>query len=726
MLALLVLYSLTGLSSAERYLEISLARRRGFTRPALLAVAVGEPVVVLVIALPLGLLLATGGLAVLADTSLAAGTPIGLDAPSLAAAAVALAGGVTAAVAGSWGLWHGSGRTDEAMAGRRSTAAAVDAFAVALAGAGLIGLSTRGSLGVAHPDPIAALAPGLLAVGAGVLGLRLAAVAIRAAVPATRNSRHIAGFLAVREVARRRPEVLRQLLPLTVAVVLVSFAVTSWKLASDNRVAVADFETGASRVLDVDVRPGVDLVTAVRRADPGGHDAMAAAVEETQDGRLVAVDATRLAAVVPWPHGLTSLSAGRIARYLTPPTAPAVDVTGTALTAVVALPTDAPPVTLSATLFSLLDQYESTVTFGTVHSGTGRYTAALDGFCTSTCRLVDLSPTAASHAPTGGAVPFELSRLSVVTPTGSHSISFGAGRRHSWTASPSAVAVTTPPDSGVVSFDLPGTYLGTQAIVLSPADVPAPIPAVVTADLAAINAPAPPDDAQTVTGIDGATLTVSGEIQAPTLPEIGNEAALVDLGSARLAQTQPVQATLQVWLRHGADSSIIERLRAQGVTVVSSVSASVRATALDRSPLALAYRFVLASAPVAALLGLGSAAAAVLATRRRRRSDQRALGAMGIGSRVVIGSVLLEVGLILGVAWLVGAIVGSVASRLALASLPQFVGGTGGIPVGHGLPTASLVAVLAAMAVLFALTAVATVVAMLGRARRGRTGPMSP
>jgi hypothetical protein len=99
--------------------------------------------------------------------------------------------------------------------------------AIALGGAGLIALSVGGSLSGAHPDPVAAFAPALLALAAGVLAVRLVALAIRALLPATRDTRLLATFLALRELARRRPSALRRLLPLIAAIAVAVFSVAA-------------------------------------------------------------------------------------------------------------------------------------------------------------------------------------------------------------------------------------------------------------------------------------------------------------------------------------------------------------------------------------------------------------------------------------------------------------------------------------------------------------------
>jgi predicted lysophospholipase L1 biosynthesis ABC-type transport system permease subunit len=211
-----------------------------------------------------------------------------------------------------------------------------------------------------------------------------------------------------------------------------------------------------------------------------------------------------------------------------------------------------------------------------------------------------------------------------------------------------------------------------------------------------------------VTGLDDNVLTVAGEIQVPTLPEIGGDAALINLSFAQLALVAPSQATSQVWLSADAPASILQRLSALGVSAQSSTSAAAQADALDKSPLALAYTFGLYAALLAAVLATGSTAFGILAVGKRRRGDLRDLRAAGITRQVVIRSALLENGLVLGVALVIGGVVGVIASQLALASLPEFSNGTGRVPIIHAIQVPPLAALLAALALLFAATALMT------------------
>ena len=161
------------------------------------------------------------------------------------------------------------------------------------------------------------LAPGLLALGAAVIALRLAVLLIGVGIRRTAESPRIASFLALRELGRR-PAVLRQALPLAAAVTVCLFAIGSYARAASNRSLLAHFEVGADRVVSVSTKPGFDLASAVRRADPTGRQAMAAAFYRSTYGQLLAVDSSRLAAVATWPSGLHTMAKEELARRLAP------------------------------------------------------------------------------------------------------------------------------------------------------------------------------------------------------------------------------------------------------------------------------------------------------------------------------------------------------------------------------------------------------------------------
>jgi putative ABC transport system permease protein len=710
LLVLVVLYALARSTAVARRPEAEFARRHGFTRPAMFVLAVGEPAALIVAALPVGLFLAWIVVTLVSRSLFIGGVPVTFDLWSVVAAIGVCSLGVLAVALASAELWR---RQDSA--GSRGAAlaeTALDVCAIALALAGLLALATEGSLDATHTNAFALLAPGLLALGAGVVALRLVLVLIALGIRRTGESTRIASFLALRELGRR-PAVLRQALPLAAAVTICLFAVGSYARAAANRSLLAHFEVGAGRVVDVSVRPGFDLEGAVRRVDPSGRRAMAAVLYRSSYGRLLAVDSTRLAAVATWPRSLSAQATGVIARRLSPRGPTPVVVRGDAVRLRIAVPAGTPAISLALGLYDDVYGSTSTLELGPVEPGTHVYSASLKGDCPGTCRVLDLSPAWASSAEFAHPVRIEL--LGVAERASGRSwrpVRFGAGVAF-WRAEPSAARVEPSLSRRGVVFASPGTLLG-AGVLFVPASATRHVPAVITSGLAQLNPPAPPANTLTLQNLDGNPLTADAIAVVPTLPLVGTSGALVDLRMAERALTgQVVDSTDQVWLSDAAGPDIIQGLRAMGVTVGATRRASMLRSQLDHSGTAFGYDLMLIVSPIVALLALGTIMFDIVSDRRRRRRDLASLRVAGVPGRVLHRSLLLEYLTVLVTALVVGAGVGFGALALALPSLPEFVSGTGLLPISTSVPVVPVVgAALCLTLVFFAMAGSTTWLAL--------------
>ena len=130
LLSLLIVYSL-GRSDrvADRRSESEFARRHGFPRSALIALAVGEPAALILAALPVGLLLAWGSLGIISHTLFESGTPVRFPVSSILTAVGASVAGVIAMTLASLDLWRS--RATGARQARRFSVA-IDAVALFL------------------------------------------------------------------------------------------------------------------------------------------------------------------------------------------------------------------------------------------------------------------------------------------------------------------------------------------------------------------------------------------------------------------------------------------------------------------------------------------------------------------------------------------------------------------------------------------------------------------
>ena len=326
-----VLYMATANASSARAGEVALAKLRGFPPGAVLAFGLLEVLLLLVAAVPLGLLAGRAGIGLVSATQLLPGTPVEVPPGALAGAGVAFAGALAAAfLAGARVL-----RRSVPELARRATAGRPgrwqvlgEAVAFVAAGAGLTLLLLGGALGHEQRGDFRAtalLVPGLVTLMAALAGARLLATVCRAAYRPTRASPRLGAFLAVRQVARR-PVGLRLVVVLATAVGLATFAVAGWSVFASNRHDRALAEVGAARVLTVRAPDQASPVAQVNAADPGGRLAMAVATSLTPsaDVELVGVDTGRLATVGFWRPDLAERPLAELLAELRAPIGPAL------------------------------------------------------------------------------------------------------------------------------------------------------------------------------------------------------------------------------------------------------------------------------------------------------------------------------------------------------------------------------------------------------------------
>lgn len=302
-----VLYMMTANASAARSGEVALAKLRGFPPSALLAFGLLEVLLLLVAAVPLGVLAGRAGIGLVSAAQLLPSTPVAVPPGALAGAGAAFVGVLAAALLSGVQVLRRSvpELARRATAGRPGRHQVLgEAVTLVAAGAGLTVLLLGGALGHGQRGDFLAtalLVPGLITLMAALVGARLLAAACRAAYRPTRASPHLGAFLAVRQVARR-PAGLRLVVVLATAVGLASFAVAGWSVFGRNRHDRAVAELGAARVLTVRAPDQASPRGQVRAADPGGRLAMAVATSATPnaDVELVGVDTGRLAAVGFW------------------------------------------------------------------------------------------------------------------------------------------------------------------------------------------------------------------------------------------------------------------------------------------------------------------------------------------------------------------------------------------------------------------------------------------
>ena len=702
LLSLIVLYFVAARTAESREPDVLLAELRGYPVARRSAVALLEPLSLLLIALPSGVFVAWLAGRLSAPQLFVHGVTPSIDSLAVAIALLTFAAGGVAIVLGARGLMR-TARASTPETGIRPLGLALDAIAVAFAIAAFVEVALSGVSSGSRTDPLAALAPGLLAFGLGVAGARLLPLLARLLIPSTRNSGRVGTTLASRRIARLT-SLSRQVIVLSMSVGLATFAVSGWAVAGHNRAVRSEFAVGASRVLTVQSKPGVDFLPAVRKAEPKGDTAMAVVIENASDGQTLAVDAERLAAVASWPAGLTVKSASAIARSLAGSAAPPVFLRGARLRVSADLLRGVTPdPQFQATVFD--DDYDtiSTLNLGSLRAGSHDYRASLAGACAGSCRLVNFgitwSPPPSSTAQSVH-VALHVSSLLVQSSTGRwESVAAGLVDARRWRGTNGVSLLGS--SSGLAVNATVQVYGG--ASTFGPADVPASLPAVVIGSQSGV-----PEGV----GLDGATITLKPVASVDALPGGVSGATMVDLALAERLQSGPmVDTTEQVWLTAGAPHDMEQRLAAVGISVLSVQTATAKDVALSRGGISLAYVFFLLAAVAAALLAVGSTVFALVAAARRRTDELASLQAVGLDRASLRRSLVLEQGMVIAFGIILGVVAGIAATVAALASIPEFVASMAGPPLDYGLPLGALGIEL--LAVVLSLTVAVGVTARL-------------
>ena len=724
LLALFVLFGLVARTAEARQKEVALAKLRGFRLPSVLSAGLLEPVAMLALAVPVGLLLAYLVVA-LVRPALLPGGQLSFQPLALVAALAAFAGGLVAVVFGAWRILTRKLVDDLRGVEPKSSStarAALDAGGLALAVAGILELLASGVLNGRQPNPIAAFAPGLVAVALAILGMRLLPPLAQVVVRRTRSGGHLGLGLAVRQVVRR-PASLRQVAVLAVAAALACFAVAGWAAAGVNRQVRADFALGAPRVLQVQLPLGLGLEAAVDRADPTGRYALAAMVSKIPSQNLIAVQASRLGRVGYWPQGISSVSLSRLVHWLTPHLLPEMVVRGKSLQAVVTMTGNpSPPPDLQLALVDQ-DGNPAVADFGFLSEGTHTYTAPLPAACVFGCHVSQLLPVwtqAQTTVPLQGPVPigpssarYQLtissleqnpgSRLSPVT-------SYLANPAY-WSSSGPGMDVSRTSLGGRPALRL--SVLDQASDTTTPSVYPGGLPAVLPGVVTVANSVQDPA-AASVENFDGGLLTVNVRYQVAALPQLGGQGFLLDLSQAVRSETQPPSLTEdEVWLAKDAPASVVSRLKAQGIRILSSKTPAAAISAMNRGGIALAYLFFLFAAGAAAVLSMGAAVFSVFMSARRRAFELAVLRAIGLPEKALRNSLLGEQLMVLVPGVVLGVGAGLLGVFLALPSVPEFSSTAGSPPVELVLVPLPILLMLGLLVVLLLVAAVVSALATL-------------
>jgi putative ABC transport system permease protein len=708
-LAWLVLFHVVADAIEARGNEVALAKLRGLRPRAVLLFTLGEPVTLVLLALPLGLLLALGVVHQLASSALVPGTPVTMTGSAVIAAAIACAGsGVAALLAGRRILtrpvleqWR---NTSSVPRSTRLTLV-LEVLLTLAAVTGLIVLRVRDSPG--SPNSITLLAPALLVFGAGLLSVRALPALARRRIRPSRGSTRLGLFLSVRQLARR-PAGLRLAALLAVAVGLASFAVAGEGVARANRIARAQTELGAPQVASIQFQPSHDPQSVVAEVDPDGRWAMAAATwapggasapagAASLVGPLLAVEGARLPSVGYDVRAHLPMAA--IADAITVPNARPANFAGTQLRVRV----DGLSILGSVPFVSLNvrrpHQLATTVRTTALTLGSHDYLASVD--CAQGCSFVGIT----WERPSG---EFDKEQVSVrVTAVDSANgdnwtpVPAPLTDPQSWRAGSLGGASTATLHTGADGLQANfSTEDGTSALLVY-ADTPTRIPLV--AAPAALNGP----------GDEGGLLDYTESVAAFTvvsrtavLPGVLAAGAMGELIYLRTQLPDfDYEASWAIWLGPAAPVDAVARLKAAGLIVQSVSTEHARVNTLGRQPPALALLLLLVCAVAAAALAVGGTAITLSASGRRRSFELAALRVIGVSTAALRRACVLEQLILLGAGLLAGLPCGIITAWVVMPVIPEFSDSTA-VHLEFAPPVAPLVIFALAFAVLLSLTAV--------------------
>jgi putative ABC transport system permease protein len=724
-LAWLLLF-LIGTDAAEsRAGEVALAKLRGHGRLRTVAFGLSEPVIVFLLAFPVGALAGWAAVGGLRHLLLRPGTPVGLPWLAIAAAAAATLGGFASTVLAARRAlvrpvteqWQHASRT------ATSRGWVLDAILLTGAVAGVAELYIGGYVSSARAGSLALLLPGLVGLAAAVVTSRLLPQVCRLLYQVTRRRGSTGLFLAIRHIARR-PGGTRTTIVLTAAFALAAFAVAAFAVDERNIDRMAAAQAGADTVLTVQAPPGHDLGTIVDRIDPGGGQAAAVdrLVSATANGAvLLAVQPQRFARVADWQPGFLSQKPATVGSAISPP-APGSPVTfpGSA-TAVRVQVSDAHGLPDGAVLDIWVHQAsepsseggQTPVSLGVIHDGL--LTASLTECPCEVSMLTIETQSAVSHQVSGSLTLSGLATLSggTWTPVPGPLASVAG-----WRAGPEFPSGCSASTGQLVAvpggLEWQAGFTGLCSPALFRQDRPDPLPVLAASSLTGGSR----QDFNAL-GLGGLQASFRPVALAGAIPGAPATGIVVDRTYAQRAAGFVTDGLVdeEVWVAPGALPGIQARLTAAGVTILNQTTLSgTRALLLRQGP-ALASVLFLAAAAAAVLLAAGAAILSLYQAGRRRRYEYAALIAGRVSRRSVRSSLLIEQAAVLGFGAVAGVAAGLGSAALVLRNLPVFITRPAAPSLLTAPPAGQVLIWLVIALALLAAAAVTASAALLGSVR---------
>ncbi|NNC12055.1 hypothetical protein HII28_09195 [Planctomonas sp. JC2975] len=525
------------------------------------------------------------------------------------------------------------------------------------------------------------LAPAVVAVLIGIVGLRLAIALIRRVT--RKVPRSLNGLLVGRRLSRT-PSALYVAVMVTMGLAVVTYSAQTAVVADRLQDQRAAASLGASEAVTVSVPSNVDFLQSVRRADPSGTQAMAVELLPSRGDApsLIAVDASRLAAVSSWDPAWGGSSAAALRAKLSPPTGASMKLTGTRISiglARVSNVGDEPPDQTGPFLMMVVQNASGwhDISFGAPRDGT--LVGAIP--CSGGCRVVWLGESRDGS---------DDSFATVMTITGFSTDTQPASRLSAWLdpdkwrnrIGEGSASVLTP---GAVlrsredGLGLEFTGAAGSTASIAPQDAPEPLPAVVGPSTDVTRYPGI-SNAFVGAGPDQSRLLLQQVQRAHILPGVLGDGAMVDLAVAdKVADPARSVASHEVWLSPGAHPQVMaalarDRIHVTGTTTLSSVEHRFASEAAPRS----AQLGLAVGAGALLLLLLGVIAIRIVGAPGRRR-DTESLRIAGVPERRLRAVAFIDMLVPIGLAVVLGAAAGVVAFALTVPHLP-LTRGDGAVP----------------------------------------------
>lgn len=713
LLAAYVLFLLSTSAAESWQGDIALAKLRGLRARRVALLGMLEPVLLVLLAAPLGLVLALGVTGAAVESAL---TDVDLRPDArfwfgslVAVVASSAAGGIALVRALRQPLALQLRRVNRAAAVNRLLVGEVIVVTLAVAAFYQVAIAADED----RLEGIALVAPGLSAVAVAVVAARVLLTASVVWVARTRARPSVRGFLAVRQISRRHGGT-RVAVLAAVAVSLATFALGTWQIAGQQRAARAAMEVGAPRVYEVQAASPTRLRTAVEQLNIPGDQVMAAVGVRGAGSTppILGVDVDHLPSVAAWYDEWGRRPLRELTQRLRPTTPPSVDFRGEEL----AIDLDARLSTTGGLVPGALvatatdrDGDELPISFGRLPYGRATLEAA-EPRCATGCTLSRwrIVRADAQDGPQFGTVTFFSLRVD------------GTPIRHAFNAVRGWRPATLDDDPSTydtVSDVRPGDPSGVQLYFnagseesggLDRADVPKAMPIAVVGQ---VPLPLSGHNGLVQSPVLGGSPVLARVVGRPdAMPRLGEYGVVADLRVlTRLSTSWPADISYQVWAGPGAPTGkeLRAALRAQGLAVLDVESAEERRNDLSRDGPALALLLLLG----VAVAGLGMAALATVALAlvqaRRRAYELAALRTAGVGDADLRGATLQEHLALLGTGLAFGLASGFATALLIGPAIGLLGSADASAPVSVSYPASSLVALGSGTLLLFAFVAAA-------------------